>query len=470
LRNRPVVPLGARPLDGIQPLRRVPSQNLTQKNLDAQREVVINERRQKVENEAYRRLGPVLHEQAFPSGHPYSHEVGGDYAHLRSITLDDVRAFYAEHYAPDQMSIAIAGDFDVAQVKQWVTKYFGPFAPADVLAFPYRSAPPLAAPKFVQLAERVRDERVYFTWVGPPAASRDAFALEFVVFLLGDDYSPRNLYKALTDKLADGISVDNDQFQDASLFTSYVTVHQGASVSAIEEKVVSELARLAHDGPTAAEMTRARDHLEFDRSDDLESISGIAFAIQQVHHFYGGIDHWRDWAARYSSVSPDDVRAAVNRWLVVPSHLTVDFRPLAAVHSDATKLDRATPPLFQPEKPFRPPEIQSAKLPNGLQIFLLERHDLPKVSVRLQFRAGAIQSPPDKAAVMLLAAATASKDYKTADGRISIKPPPISARAFIEMPISTARTSACRFFARIWMRRSGPSQARSSTRPIPNGP
>jgi zinc protease len=390
--------------------------NLTQKNLDSQREVVINERREKVENSAYNRFQPVLHDQIFPPEHPYHHDAGGEYSQYRAITLDDVRAFYSAHYTPNQISIAVVGDFEPAEVKAWAAKYFGTFAPADVLAFPPRSASPLAAPKFVQLAERVREERVYFAWVGPPAASRDAAALEFAAFLFGDDYSPYTLNKAVGDSLSQGVSVGSDQFEDASLFYPYVTVARGASTAAIEEKIVAGLTRLGREGPTAVEIARARDHLESGRLDDLETISGMASAIQQVHQFYGGIDHWREWVARFSSITADDVRAAVNRWLVAPAHLTIDIRPITAVRPDTPEPDRATPPPFQPEKPYRVPEIQSAKLPNGLQIFLLERHDLPKVAVHLQFRIGTMQGSAEKPAVAALAASTVGEDNKTADG------------------------------------------------------
>ena len=54
--------------------------------------------------------------------------------------------------------------------------------------------------------------------------------------------------------------------------------------------------------------------------------------MQQVHHFYGGIDHWHDWISRYDSITADEVRAAVNRWLVVPSHLTIDVKPQNSAH------------------------------------------------------------------------------------------------------------------------------------------
>jgi zinc protease len=178
-----------------------------------------------------------------------------------------------------------------------------------------------------------------------------------------------------------------------------------APIAAIEEKITSEFARFAREGPTAAEMESTRNHLESDRLSDLESISAIASTIQQVHQFYGGINHWRDWFARYSSITADEVRAAVNHWLVVPSHLTIDVRPQTAVRPDTGQPDRTTPPPLQADKPFRVPEIQTAKLSNGLEILVLERHDLPKVAVRLQFRAGALQEPSEKPAVMLLAAA-----------------------------------------------------------------
>jgi zinc protease len=380
-------------------------QNLTQKNLDIQREVVINERRQKLENEPGHLLNPILHEQLFPPGHPYHHDVIGLVEDLRAVNLDIVRAFFAEHYTPDQVAIAVVGDFDPAQVKEWIAKYFGALTPADVRTVPPVSAPPLTAPKFQQDSAHVQDERINFAFVGPSVSSRDSAALDFAERIWTNDYSPHHLHKVVTDKYSQASSINRIPLQDASVFAPYVDMVPGSPISAIEEKIVAEFARLAREGPTPAEMESTRNHLESGLLDDLESISGFASTIQQVHQFYGGIDHWHDWATRYSSITAADVRAAVNRWLVVPSHLTVDVRPQTAVRPGAPGPDRATPPPFQPEKPFHAPGVQTAKLPNGLQILVLERHDIPKVAVRLQFRVGALQSPADKSGVMLLAAA-----------------------------------------------------------------
>src|SRR5579883_763671 len=233
-------------------------QNLTQKNLDNQREVVINERRLKLENVPLHRVNTILHEQLFPPGHPYHHDVLGLVEDLRSVNLDTVRAFFAEHYTPDQVAIAIAGDFDAAQVKQWVAKYFGPLEPADVRTSPPVSAPPLAAPKTAEYAEHIQIERVEFAFVGPAVGSRDSIALEFAERLWTDDAGPHHLHKVVTDTYSKASSIDRIVLQDAQVFGPYVDMVPGSPIAAIEQKITAEIARMAREGPTAEEMKSVR--------------------------------------------------------------------------------------------------------------------------------------------------------------------------------------------------------------------
>jgi zinc protease len=115
--------------------------NLTQERLDNQRAVVINEGRQNIENEPYGRVSRLIHENALPAERPYHHEVMGSFSDLRAATLDDARAFYAEHYTPEQLTLVIAGDFDPAQAKAWVKKYLASMAPGPGAAGAARSTP-----------------------------------------------------------------------------------------------------------------------------------------------------------------------------------------------------------------------------------------------------------------------------------------------------------------------------------------
>ena len=118
---------------------------MTQEKLDAQRNVVRNERRQRSENEPYAKVELRLPELLYPEGHPYHHPVIGSHADLEAATVADVKRFFAEHYVPNNMSLVVAGDFDVAATKADVERMFSGRRPGC------DDAPPLG--------DRARDDR-----------------------------------------------------------------------------------------------------------------------------------------------------------------------------------------------------------------------------------------------------------------------------------------------------------------------
>ena len=265
----------------------------------------------------------------------------------------------------------------------------------------------------VEMEDRVRVERVHFVWPAPAMWQREEAALEFAAYLLA--HGATHQFPLLTEKLSLGVSTGQNELQDASVFQVYVSVAPGAAIAAIDEKVMDGVARLARTAPSAEQMRRARSILETGQVAELETLSGMVHAMQRVRSFYGGIDRWDEWSARYSSVTAEDVRTAVNRWLNTPNHLTIHIRPMPARQASAPEPDRKTPPPFRPEKPYRAPDVQTAKLPNGLQILLVERHDLPKVAVQMRFRVGSLHTPPGKPGLPVLMAATAGKGTSTRD-------------------------------------------------------
>jgi zinc protease len=170
----------------------------------------------------------------------------------------------------------------------------------------------------------------------------------------------------------------------------------------VRSAITAELARFASDGPTEDEVRRARNNLESDQLGSLENLSDLSFLLNEIQQYYGGVEHFADWSTRYRNVTADGIRKAVGKWLLTPNFLTIRFTPITARRGDAPEPDRAIPPPFLPEKPFRIPEIQSAKLPNGLQIFVVERHNLPKVAVQLRFNGSFADSPPGKPGVAMM--------------------------------------------------------------------
>src|SRR5688572_5554973 len=104
--------------------------------LNAQRDIVKNERRQSYDNQPYGRAGEILTKATYPATHPYSWEVIGSMEDLSAASEEDVKNFFRLYYAPNNAYLTIVGDFDPAQAKTWVTKYFGDIQRGNAITGP----------------------------------------------------------------------------------------------------------------------------------------------------------------------------------------------------------------------------------------------------------------------------------------------------------------------------------------------
>ena len=98
---------------------------LNQTKLDNQRDVVKNERRQNYEDRPYGMVWLRMPEGLYKKGHPYDHTPIGSHADLTAATLEDVKAFFKEYYAPANAVLTLSGDFDRAEAKRLIELYFG---------------------------------------------------------------------------------------------------------------------------------------------------------------------------------------------------------------------------------------------------------------------------------------------------------------------------------------------------------
>jgi zinc protease len=378
---------------------------LTQQKFDKHREVVRNELRQKIENEPYKRINIPLFQYVFPAGHPYQHSPIGSHEDLLAASLDDVRSFYHEHYTVDNLALVLAGDFEPAQARQWIATYFGPLPPGQTGAVPpERSTPQLAHPKLVELTDRVPNEQILFAWPAAGAASPHAAALEMAAFILND--AAGGLDVAVKHGVCKFASPEQYWFRDASIFLIGTGPAEGKSVADVDGAIAAVLARFAREGPSEDELTRARNNLEFQQIGKLDNLYELAATLNHVQHYYGSVDRFPEWAGRYGRVTAQSIRDAVSRWLVTPNRLAIHVIPAKAVTPAAPAPDRKQPPPFGPDKPYRFPEVKTATLPNGLQILVVERHELPEVSVDFRLRLGPALNPPGKPGVALLSIAT----------------------------------------------------------------
>jgi zinc protease len=319
------------------------TETLTNERLDVQRDVVKNERRQHYENSPYGPSELVMDESLFPPSHPYHGAVIGSMEDLSRATLEDVRAFFRAFYAPSNATLAVAGDFDVATTKEWITRYFGTLPKA---VRPTTS--PLVTPKIEHEIRNAVDEpvqvaRVAMGWLTPPAYTDDDTVLDVVTTLLAGGKATR-LYQDLVvkKKLASEVSASLDSNALTSMLEIETMVAVGTDPKRAEAAVDEAVARLAKDGPTAEELQRAKRRIKLHVLTDLQRLdgdggeSGRAGTLQRMNHYVGKPGYLETYMTRMESVTADDVKRAMVTYLSPTARVVVTTKPAPSAQQGGT--------------------------------------------------------------------------------------------------------------------------------------
>jgi zinc protease len=285
--------------------------------LDLQRDVVKNERRQSYDNVPYGRAYETILAALYPRDHPYSWPTIGSMADLSAASLDNVKDFFRTYYAPNNATIAIAGDFNRDSVEMWVTRYFAniPRGPAEPTQ---RVAPVvmLTRDTSVVLEDRVQLPRVYYAWHTVKSFAPDDASLDVLAYILAGDRSSR-LYKKLVYEMQ--VAQRVNAFQNGGrldgLFQLDATPKEGRTPSEVAKIIDAEIALLAKNGPSAREVQRAQNTLRANFLDQLASVLGKADQLNYYNYFIGSPDYVQQGAARYDKVTTADVQRVAARYL-----------------------------------------------------------------------------------------------------------------------------------------------------------
>jgi zinc protease len=390
---------------------------LTIEKLNNQRDVVKNERRQSLENQPYGRAFKLIVENMYPNGHPYAHDVIGVHEDLTAASVDDVKDFFKTYYTPNNMSLVIAGDFDPAEAKRLVEKYFGTIPAGPALDRPARGMVKLDSEKIIEVNDRVPQERTYFAWHTPAYFDAGDAELDLVATILGDGLSARLNKVLVYDKqLASDVVTFQWAHEQSGTFVIWATARPGASLKQIEQIVTDEIARLAQTGPTPAELARAKTKWEFGFVTGLERIGGFggkSDRLNQYNTFLGDPNKFDADFSRYRNATVASVRDTVSKWLNTRDRLLIRFHPEPSGRESQIAIDRSKVPALGGDRPFMVPPVKTAKLENGMELFVIERPDLPKVAVRLATKAGSVHNPAGKEGLADLTVETMKRGTKT---------------------------------------------------------
>jgi zinc protease len=322
---------------------------IDEKLLEVQRDVVKNERRQSFENAPYGPSYLALLEALFPAGHPYNGAVIGSMADLSAATLDDVRAFFLDYYAPSNATLTLAGDFEMERARALVAKYFGSLPDRPKKTSPVRALPSPKAGR-ITVEEPVELAEVTFGFRTPPAYSADDPLVDVAMAVLAGGKATR-LYQSLIvrQKLASQVSATQDSNQLSSMAIVSATVASGKSVAELEKALESELRQLEERGPSELELTRAKRRILVGTLRSLELLnggggeSGRAGLLQRLQHYTGDPGYLPKWIAQIEGVTAGDVQRVLREHLKPERRVTVVTQPKAPSSTSGAARKAAAP-------------------------------------------------------------------------------------------------------------------------------
>jgi zinc protease len=284
--------------------------------LNAQRDVVKNERRQSYDNQPYGRVSEIFAAAMYPKGHPYSWPVIGSMTDLTAAAEEDVKDFFRLYYPPNNATLAVVGDFDPAQAKAWIQKYFSDLPQGKQVQRPSVALGKLEASKRLVYEDRVQVPRLYIQWPTVGFKNDDDYALSVMSSILSGSRTAR-LTKALVydSQKATNVFGFQNSAEDVGVFQVTVIPRPEATLTELEVAVDQVLQKFISEGPTAEELQKAKSGLELNFLRGLESNLGKADRLNSGAVFYGNPGYFSTDYQKTLAVTAADVKRVAAQYL-----------------------------------------------------------------------------------------------------------------------------------------------------------
>ncbi|HET9743741.1 MAG TPA: pitrilysin family protein [Terriglobales bacterium] len=398
-------------------------QTLDDAKLANQRDVVRNERRQSGEGQPYGLVEEGVFHLLYPKQHPYYANVIGSHADIEAARINDVRNFFKQYYTPNNATLVIVGDIDKAKSKQLVEKYFGPIPSGPPVPKITATTPAITSERRATITDKVELPRVYMAWITDPIFTEGDANATLAASILGGGKSSR-LYKELVYKqqIAQDVTAFEYPLRLGSILWVQATCKPGVKPEALESAMNEQLDLLRKQGPTQAELERARNITESQNIRALERLGGfggLADRLNQYNQFTGDPGYLPKDIAHYDAATTQSIQRLFQTKLANSARVVAYGVPGDKVVNDVPKTKeaekftmptptakevafekaqawRSTPPSPAPASALMLPVPQKFKLENGLTVYVVENHALPVVSADLAILSGSEANPPDR--------------------------------------------------------------------------
>ena len=402
---------------------------VNQNVIDREKQVFKNEKRQRVDNQPYGHNMYVIGKAIYPEGHPYNHQVIGSLEDLDNASLEDTKNFFAAWYKPNNVTVTVAGDFDISEAKEMVKKYFGEIPSEDPV--PEIKAQPVkleATKTFVHEDNFATVPQLTLVWPTVAEYAPDSYALNVLLdYLTNGKQAPLNEVLIDEEQLTTDVSGFNYAKEIAGELYLFISPKAGEDTDALLPAIQTAFARFEENGIPEDALQRIKTEAEVATYDEVQSALGKAIALGEYNTFTGDPGFFTKDIEHLRAVTAEDVMDVYNRYIKDKPYVATSFVPKgelelglegaetaqvveevvvqgaekdvpydpAARVFDPTpsSFDRTVEPPFGDSYTLPSPKIFHAEGENGIKIYGIKSEEVPLIQFSLDFDAGKNRSP-----------------------------------------------------------------------------
>lgn len=296
--------------------------------IETQRQVVKEERRQRIDNQPYGSFLEQTMMRAYKV-HPYRWPVIGSMAHLDAAEEKDYKNFYADFYVPNNAIVSIAGDIDYESAKALVTKYFASIPKGKKPVYrPTVVEPALGGEVRDTFYDNIQLPGVIMAYRIPAAGTPDYYAVSMLGTLLSQGESSR-LQKALVDEQQKAVAVGNFplDLEDPGVSIAYGICSMGTDVLDAEKSITAEIDRIKTETISDDEFQKLRNQVENDFVSSNSRVAGIAESLANYKMYFGDANLINTELQRYLAVTKEDIKKVANKYYGKDNRVVLHYLP-----------------------------------------------------------------------------------------------------------------------------------------------
>jgi zinc protease len=407
---------------------------VTEPVVEKEKQVVKNEKRQGVDNVPYGHTSYVIDKALYPAGHPYNWQVIGSLEDLQAAELKDVKEFFRRWYVPNNVTLVVAGDFDTAQAKKWVEKYFGEIKRGPEIE-PLEKRPGVVEEtvKFYHEDNFARLPELTMAWPTVEEYHADSYPLAVLAQYLSDG-KKAPFYQVIVEdkKLAPTVQMFNATAELAGQFELSIRAFADKDLDAVAVAINVAFTKFEKEGIPLKDLNRIKAGQETQFYNSLSSVLGKGVQLAQGSIFAGDPGYITKEIDLIQAVTPADVVRVYEKYIKGRNYVATSFVPKgkpelalsgskraevveetivqgaedavdpnveAEYEKTPSSFDRSVEPPYGPEPGVRIPAVWEQRLSNGMRVYGIENDEVPLVQFEIVIDGGQLLEDPNKVGV-----------------------------------------------------------------------